>query len=171
MTLITLPRIDLCQQPHYISDQCKMLLKLIPNKSSFVLMSDKNDAKYVLKIHSCRCSVRRVKIADTTKIALQSMIEQHHESFRICHVKMKSELLNSGSTNFEFDNVVFGHVPNCLTLCTVENRSMYRVFKENPFHFKHSGLESLIIIIGNKTLIHLDFDFANANTWKPTTHS
>ena len=57
VTLITRPRIDLCQQPRYIPDQCKMLLKLMPNKSSFVLMSDKNDAKYALKIHSCKCSV------------------------------------------------------------------------------------------------------------------
>ena len=119
-------------------------------------MSDKNDAKYALKIHSCKCSIRRVKITDTTKIALQSIIEQHHESFRypIPHVKMKSELLNSGK-------VFFGHVLNCLTLCTVENRSMYGVFKENPFHFEHNGLESLIITVGNETLIHLDFDFAN----------
>ena len=74
---------------------------------------------------------------------------------------MKSELLNSGSSNFEFDNVFFGHVPNCFTLCTVENRLMYGVFKENPFHFKHNGFESLIITVGNETLIRLDFDFAN----------
>ena len=91
------------------------------------------------------------------------MIEPHHESFRyaICHVKMKSELLNSGSSNFGFDNVFFGHVPNHLTICMVEDRSMYGVFKENPFHFKHSGLESLIITAGNETLIRLNFDFAN----------
>ena len=126
-------------------------------------MSDKNDAKYILKIHSFKCSVQGVKTADTTKIALQNTIEQHHESFRypIRHVEMKSELLNSGSSNFEFDNVFFGHVPNRLTLCTVENRSMYGVFKENPFYFKHNGLESLIITVGNETLICLDFDFAN----------
>ena len=163
MTLVTRPRIDLCQQPRYIPDQCKMPLKLTPNKSSFVLMSDKNDAKYVRKIHSCKCLVRRVKIAETTKIALQSTIEQHHESFHypIHHVKMKSQLLNSVSSNFEFDNVFFGHVPNRLTLCTVENRSMYGVFKENPFHLKHSGLESLIFTAGNETLIRLDFDFVN----------
>ena len=79
-------------------------------------MSDKNDAKYALKIHSCKCSIRRVKITDTTKIALQSTIKQHHKSFHypIHHVKMKSELLNSGSSNFEFDNVFFDHVPNSL---------------------------------------------------------
>ena len=126
-------------------------------------MSDKNDPNYALKIHSCKCSVRPVKFVGTNKIALQSTIERHYESFRcpIHHVKMKSELLNSGSSNFEFDNVFFGHVPNRLTLCTVENRSMYGVFKENLFHFKHSGLESLIITIANKTLIRLDFDFAN----------
>ena len=57
VTLITRPRINLCQQPHHILDQCKMLLKLTPNKSSFVLMSDKNDAKYHLKIHSCTLMV------------------------------------------------------------------------------------------------------------------
>ena len=133
------------------------------NKSSFVLMSDKNDAKYGLKIHSCKCSVRRVKIADTTKIALQSTIEQHHESFRcpIRHVKMKSELLNSGYSNFEFDNVFFGHVPNRLTLCTVANKSMHGLFEENQFHFKHKGLKSLIITVGYETLIRLDSDFAN----------
>ena len=161
VTLITRPRTDLCQQPRYIPDQCKMLLKLMPNKSSFVLMSDKNDAKYAFKIHSCKCSVRRVKITESTKIALQSTVEQHHESFRYPIHHVKSELLNSGSSNFEFDNVFCGHVPNLLTLCTVENRSMYGVFKENPFHFKHNGLESLIITIGNETLIRLHFDFAN----------
>ena len=53
VTLITHPRIDLCQQPRYIPDQCKILLKLTPSKLSFVLMSDKNDAKYRLKIDSC----------------------------------------------------------------------------------------------------------------------
>ena len=74
---------------------------------------------------------------------------------------MKSELLNSGSSNFEFDNVFFGHVPNRLTFCTVENRSMYGVFKGNLFHFNHNGLELLIITAGNETLIRLDFDFAN----------
>ena len=53
VTLITGPRTDLCQQSRYVPDQCKTLLKLTPNKSSFVLMSDKNDAKYCWKIHSC----------------------------------------------------------------------------------------------------------------------
>ena len=72
-------------------------------------MSDKNDAKYALKIHSCKSSVRRVKIADDTKTALQSTTEQHHESFHypIRHVKIKSELPNSGSSNFEFDIMCF----------------------------------------------------------------
>ena len=70
VTLITRPRIDLCQQPRYIPDQCKMLLKLTPNKSSFVLMSDKNDAKYRLKIHSCTLMVRRIKPVEATKLAL-----------------------------------------------------------------------------------------------------
>ena len=60
VTRITRSRIDLCQQPHYIPDQCKMLLKLTPNNSSFVLMSDKNDAKYQLKIHSCTLMVQRI---------------------------------------------------------------------------------------------------------------
>ena len=46
VTFITRPRINLCQQPCYIPDQCIMLLKLTPSKSSFLLMSDKNDAKY-----------------------------------------------------------------------------------------------------------------------------
>ena len=98
-------------------------------------MSDKNDAKYALKIHSCKCLVQRVKIADTTKIAVQSTIEQHHGSFYypIRYVKMKSELLNSGPSNFAFDNVFFAHVPNRLTLCTVKNRSMYGVFKRIHF--------------------------------------
>ena len=60
VTLTTRPRIDLCQQPCYIPDQCKMLLKPSPNKSSFVLMSDKDDAKYHLKIHSCTLMVQRI---------------------------------------------------------------------------------------------------------------
>ena len=78
-------------------------------------------------------------------------------------MKMKSELLTSGSSNFEFDNQFFGHIPNRLTMCTVENRSMYGVFKENPFHFKHNNLESLTVSVDSDTLIRLDFDFDNGN--------
>ena len=48
-------------------------------------------------------------------------------------------------------------------MCTVENRSMYGVFKENPFHFKHNNLESLTVSVGSDTLIRLDFDFDNGN--------
>ena len=68
-------------------------------------------------------------------------------------MKMKSELLTSGSSNFEFDNQFFGHIPNCLTMCTVENRSMYGLFKENPFHFKHNNLKSLTVSVDCDTLI------------------
>ena len=165
VTLITRPRIDLCQQPRYIPDQCKMLLKLTPSKSSFVLMSDKNDAKYQLKIHSCTLMVRRIKLVEASKLALQSTIESNHQVFRypLRHVKMKSELLTSGSSNFEFDNQFFGHIPNRLTMCTVENRAMYGVFKENPFHFKHNNLETLTVSVDSDTLIRLDFDFDNGN--------
>ena len=133
VTLITRPRINLCQR-RYIPDQCKMLLKLTPNKSSFVLMSDKNDAKYRLKIHSCTLMVRRIKLVEASKLVLQSTIETNHQVFRypLRHMKMKSELLTSGSSNFEFDNQFFGHIPNRLTMCTVENRSMYGVLKKIP---------------------------------------
>ena len=113
-------------------------------------MSDKNDDKYRLKIHSCTLFVGRIKLAEATKLALQTTIESnHHQVFRysLCHVKMKSELLTSGSSNFEFDNQFFGHIPNHLTICTVENHSMYGVFKENPFHFKHNNLESLTVSV------------------------
>ena len=74
VTLITRPRIDLCQQPHNITDQCKMVLNLTPSKLSFVLMSDKNDAKYRLKIHSCTLMVRRIKLVEATKLTLQTTI-------------------------------------------------------------------------------------------------
>ena len=40
---------------------------------------------------------------------------------------------------------------------------MYGVFKENPFHFKHSNLESLTVSVDSDTLICLDFDFDNGN--------
>ena len=126
VALITRPSIDFCRQPRYIPDQYKMLLKLTPNKSSFVLMSDKNDAKYPLRIHSCTSMVRRIKLVEATKLTLQSTIETNHQVVRypLRHVKMKSELLTSGSSNFEFDNQFFGHIPTRLTMCTVENRSM-----------------------------------------------
>ena len=128
-------------------------------------MSDKNDAKYHLRIHSCTLMVRRIKLVEASKLALQSTIETNHQVFRypLRHVKMKSELLTSGSSNFEFDNPFFGHIPNRLTMCTVENRSMYGVFKENQFHFKHNNLETLTVYVDSETLIRLDFDFDNGN--------
>ena len=148
-----------------------MLPKLTPNKSSFVLMSDKNDAKYRLKIHSCTLMVQRIKLVEASKLALQSTVETNHQVFRypLRHVKMKSELLTSGSSNFEFDNQFFGHIPNRLTMCTVENRSMYGVFKENPSHFKHNNLESLTVSVDSDTLIRLDFNLTMEITSKPTT--
>ena len=48
-------------------------------------------------------------------------------------------------------------------MCTVENRSMYGVFKENSFHFKHNNLESLTVSVDSDTLIRLDFGFDNGN--------
>ena len=48
-------------------------------------------------------------------------------------------------------------------MCTVENRSMYVVCKENPVHFKHNNLESLTVSVDSDTLTLLDFDFDNGN--------
>ena len=92
VTLITRPRIDLCQQPRYIPDQCKMLLKLTPNKSSFVLMSDKNDTKYLLKIHSCTLMVRRIKLVEASKLALQSTIESKSSSLSLPFTSHENEI-------------------------------------------------------------------------------
>ena len=82
-------------------------------------------------------------------------------------MKIKSELLTFGSSNFDFNKQFFGHIPNHLTMCTVENRSMYSVFKENPFHSKHNNLETLTVSVDSDTLIRLDFDFDNGNYVKP----
>ena len=136
----------------YIPDQCKMLVKLTPNKSSFVLMSDKNDAKYRLKIHSCTLMGQRIKLVEASKLAIQSTIGTNHQFFcyPLHHVKMKSELLTSVSSNFEFDNQFFGHIPNRLTMCTVENRSMYGVF--NPIAYGELGFLSHTTIVLAATL-------------------
>ena len=48
-------------------------------------------------------------------------------------------------------------------MCIVENRAMYGVFEENPFHFKHNNLETLTVSVDSDTLIRLDFDFENGN--------
>ena len=86
VTLITRPRMDLCQQPRYIPDQCKMLLKLTPNKSSFVLMSDKNGAKYRLKIHSCTLMVRRIKLVEASNLHFNPQLRQIIKSFITLYV-------------------------------------------------------------------------------------
>ena len=80
----------------------------------------------------------------------------------VCLKKIPS-ISSITSSNFEFDNQFFGHIPNRLTMCTVGNRSMYGVFKENPFHFKHNNLETLTVSVESDTLIRLDFDFDNGN--------
>ena len=122
-------------------------------------MSDKNDAKYHLKIHSCTLLDQRIKLVEAIRLALQTAIESNHQVFHypLRHVKMKSKLLTSGSSSFEFDNQFFGHIPNHLTMCTVENRSMYGVFKENPLNFKHNNLESLTVSVDSDTLIWIGF--------------
>ena len=111
-----------------------------------------------MKIHSCTLLVRRIKLVEASKLALQSTIETNHQVFPylLRHFKMKCELLTSGASHFEFDNQFFGHIPNRLTMCTVENR-------ENHFHFKHNNLESLTVSVDSDTLNRLDFDFDNGN--------
>ena len=133
--MIMHPYIDLCLQPRYIPDHCKILLELSPNKDSFVLMSDKDDAKFKLKIHSCICQIRRVKPTQATKLALQQIIQQHNGSFRypLRHVKIKTELLSAGSNHFEFDNLFFRRVPNRLTIGTVKNHAIYGQTKSISF--------------------------------------
>ena len=165
VTMITRPHIDLCLQPRYIPDQCEILLELSPNRDSFVLMSDKDDSKFKLKIHSCICQIRRVKPTQATKLALQQTIQQHNDSFRypLRHLKIKTELLSAGSNHLEFDNLFYGRVPNRLTIGTVENRAIYGRYKQNPFHFKNNHLESLVITVDNETMLRLDFDFTHGH--------
>ena len=54
-------------------------------------------------------------------------------------------------------------------MCTVENRAMYGVFRENPFHFKHNNLETLTVSVDSDTLIHLTLILTMEITSKPTT--
>ena len=41
-------------------------------------MSNKNDAKNRLKIHSCTLMVQRIKLVEATELALQTTIESNH---------------------------------------------------------------------------------------------
>ena len=95
--------------------------------------------------------VQRIKLAEATKHELNHQV--FHYLLR--HVKIKSELLTSGSSNFEFDNQFLEHIVQ-----PCENHSMYGVFKENRFYFKHNNLESLTASVDNDTL---DLDFDNGN--------
>ena len=144
-----------CLQSHCIPDQCKIQLELSPNKDSFVRMSDRDNAKFKVKIHSCICQNRRVQPTQGTKLALQQTIQQHKDSFRYPprHVKTKTELMSAGSSHFEFDNLFFRRLPNCLTIGTVENRAIHEQYKQNPFNFKHNHLESLVITTDSETML------------------
>ena len=45
-------------------------------------MPEKNYAKYRLKICSCTLLVRRIKLAEARKLAIQTTIETNHQTFR-----------------------------------------------------------------------------------------
>lgn len=146
MDLIGPLHFDLATQPKLLISGVNIRIKLEKNKNEFVLLSAKDEYKFM--IQSASLFIRKVKISPSIILAQEKTLESAVLKYPIRRIELKTFALPSGLQSASIPNAFIGQSPTRLILTLVSNESYNGIITKSPFKFHHYDLNYLCIIKG-----------------------
>ncbi len=140
--------VDFFQMERFLLPNTNVTIKLIRNSDDYSLISATSIGK--INIKSLRLSVHKVKIAEDYTQAILSNLTKEPAIYPITQSKIKTFLIQSGTTTTSIQNILSGTLPQSLIICFLDSKSFNGDVSSNPFNFSHFGLNSLNLKINGK---------------------
>ena len=132
---------DFFQMERFLIPNTGITLKMIRNSDSYSFISPSLKAKILIK--NLRLSVHKIKVAAEIDRAIETNLAREPAIYPITQSKIKSFLLQSGTTHTIVQNVLTGNLPQSLIICFIDARSYNGDVRYNPFVFQHFNLNTL----------------------------
>lgn len=139
---------DFLQMERFLLPNTNVTIKLIRNSDNYSLISATSIAK--IEIKKLRLSVHKVKIADDFNQAILSNLNKEVALYPITQSKIKTFLIQSGTSTTTIQNVLSGTLPQSLIIGFLHAKSFNGDIAFNPFHFQHFSLNLLNLKINGK---------------------
>ena len=148
--LIGRPHVDIFMQDKYLQPGVDIDLKFIRSNGAFHLMGD-NVGGFKVTIEEASLHVRKVKINPTVSLEHAEELQKGVPAkYPLRRGVVTSSTIPAGTLSFNKENLITGQLPRRVFLGIVTNTTFNGNGKENPFNFKHFGLNYLTLSVGNQ---------------------
>ena len=134
---------DLFNQPKPLPSKNRLYIKFTRSKDSYCLMSDADNAAYIIEIVEMSLHIRKVKMSNTY---LQNMVNKYIR-FPIDRVVQKEFVITSGISKYVENNIHNGQLPTKVVFGFVDNNAHRGDYKLNPFNFAHANVEKVSLYL------------------------
>jgi hypothetical protein len=142
---------DFFQMERFLIPNTSVTLKMIRNSDSYSFISPSLKAKILIK--NLRLSVHKVKIAPDFDKAIESNLLKEPALYPLTQSKIKTFLMQSGTSTITVQHVLSGSLPHSLVVCFLDARSYNGDIAYNPFLFQHFNLNLLNVQV-NSNPVH-----------------
>jgi len=132
---------DFFQMERFLLPNTQVTIKMIRNADSYSFIAHELKAKIIIK--NLRLSIHKIKIAPDFDKAIESNLAKEPAIYPLTQSKIKSFLLQSGTSTTFVQNVLSGALPQSLVICFIDAKAFNGDVAHNPFCFPHFHLNLL----------------------------
>ena len=128
-----------------------MRLKFIRNNDNFVIIADKNDDIYKIKLIQLYVEFRKIKV-DTSVLSREMAALERGEPYVIPFIQGKQVIhtVPSGRLSFMLSELFTGPLPKQVIIAFVSHAGFNGNLRKNPYVFENLNIRSLVFKINGE---------------------
>ena len=137
--------------PSWIPPGVSKRLKFIRNNDNFVIIADKNDDIYKIKLIQLYVEFRKIKV-DTSVLSREMAALERGEPYIIPFIQGKQVIhtVPSGRLSFMLSELFTGPLPKQVIIAFVSHASFNGNCRKNPYVFENLNIKSLVFKINGE---------------------
>jgi len=144
---------DLFGLPKYLINGVKWEIKLTPNRSEFILMTDNPDAGYELVIEDAVLKLCVIDIANSILTAQNGVLERAKKAeYFFPKTEIRSFSVAQGLHSAYYENVFSSVLPHKVVCVFVDGAAYSGSYSRNPINFAHNNLKRLTCFLNGQTV-------------------
>ena len=149
-------------QKRFLLPKTRVLFKLIPNRSEFLLKNDPCAAvaTYSVYIKGIKLKIRTVELSPQVATQIYRNLQKPHAIHPMPMPIVTSSVIDNGLYSWEKGNIFTGKVVKLLMFAIVKNSAFNISLGENPFNYRNLRIQEVRIYIDGIPVIqpiHTDF--------------
>ena len=132
---------NLFSMSRYLLNQVDVKVKIYRSPTNFCpLTGDANE--YRVNIEDIYILVKKVRVSPAVIYDHSKILERQNALYPYNKVEVS---IPSGSTNYTWENMFQGRLPNKIVLGFVKSRAISGDYKTNPFNFENCGIQQIAV--------------------------